>query len=152
MIKRQIPSVSEKELLGKRTVRVSPKITLVNPRLAKKNHGIFKSKQATPKKCKKINNDLKLPRTCAESPLAMKGHKHVPIDPQPKPLGIRVTEIIRVSHTKELPRTHRISLQPPPLSIADILVSPIQKIHMTFLNNEDHSLITTLATLSYPNS
>ena len=153
MIKRQKPYLSEKELSGKRTVRVSPKINLLNPRPSTKYHGLFKSKQSSPRKHSNINNDLKFPRTCAESPLALTSAAKNPGPEKPnsqhKPLGIRITEIIRVSHAKSHSKARRNSLMPQPLNMLDLLVSPIQKIHMTFLNNEDNSLITTLETLSH---
>jgi hypothetical protein len=68
-------------------------------------------------------------------------------DPQKVP-SIRITEIIKVSHSSELTNTKKQPVPKIPLNIGMILVSPIQKIHIAFVNKEDQSLIKALETIS----
>lgn len=141
MFKHKRPSSSAKQLIKPKTIKNSE--SSADPH--KKTFTLIKSKQATPRKPFITTTHKKLPRTCVETPtLSPNPHNkrqssHVSHKP-----SIRITEIIRVSHIKP-PKSLPIK---PYLNITDILVSPIQKVHIAFLNNEDNSMISALEVLS----
>ena len=118
----------------------------------KKSPLLIRSKQLSPRKQSKYITDSKCIRTNVDSPIAGKINKQAksigPGQSQKKMQTIKITEIVKVSHSKEKHKTLRDTNIGKYMKITELLVSPIQKIHIEFVNNEDKSLLTALETIN----
>ena len=95
----------------------------------------------SPVKLNVERNNVKLPRTCNESPEAIRIVSK-PDQKSQEHQVIRVKGIIRVSKFKN--RVKKTEVQADLKNFADVFISPIQKIPFAFVNKEDNSLIRAL--------
>ena len=106
---------------------------------------LIKSKHLTPNKQKRSNTGFKNSNQYIENSARRLCIETKRLSTCETKQMIKVTEIIKVSHAKEKD-TKRNSIMTEPM-IGVILVSPIQKINITFVNKEDQSLIRALEIL-----